>query len=194
MNSSEAAWCPATLLHNSQINNYYNQRVLDQAIEKNWTLPNAIYLDAMTYGGAMRTGSKALSTPSAQPACHIFKYTKCLSKDDAEKGGVCDAGYVLDTDDRAGFPATYEHFDAYDSYGEKHSFCLLPNENHWKCCKLSSNPTKEEDAAFAYAGTLILYNIMRSCSSGRDSASKATCEQFTAQWREKRALSPSSVG
>ena len=187
---NEPVWCPATLIESSQIINYYNQIVLADAIKGNWTLPNAIYLDALDVGGVIRTGAKALSTPPSTPVCHVFKYTSCKSEEDAKKPGACDPGYVLDTETREGFPANKEHFNAYDSFGEKHGFCFLPKQDHWKCCRVSEDSSRNDEAAFAYVDTLILYNVVRSCSSGRTSASKAVCQDLENRYAARAAAHP----
>merc|ERR1711871_144364 len=56
-------WCPPALLDISNLENYYKQLTLAQCLEKmpkGWSFPNAIYLNALDYGGKIRTGSEVL--------------------------------------------------------------------------------------------------------------------------------------
>jgi hypothetical protein len=49
-------WCPENLMSISLLAAYYNQLPFDQAIENEWELPNAIYLDVLDNEGTIRTG------------------------------------------------------------------------------------------------------------------------------------------
>jgi len=51
-------WCPNNLLDISQLQNYYNQLLLEFSLQKNYLFPNAIYLDALDIDGTIRTGMK----------------------------------------------------------------------------------------------------------------------------------------
>ncbi len=56
-------WCPPTLLDISQLENYYKQISLDEAVSKSaegWRLPNAIYLNGLDWYGTIRTGTRVL--------------------------------------------------------------------------------------------------------------------------------------
>lgn len=60
-------WCPETLLDIAQLSSYYVQTILEYAhsgmdfkIQK-MAFPNAIYLDALDWGGTIRTGSQLLN-------------------------------------------------------------------------------------------------------------------------------------
>lgn len=56
-------WCPSYLQASSQLFNYYTQVSLETATQYNFTMPNAIYLDAVDYGGLIRTGTELFPTP-----------------------------------------------------------------------------------------------------------------------------------
>ena len=49
-------FCPMYDQAAAQLANYYNQLVLDAAVEQNLGLPNAFYIDAVAEGGLIRTG------------------------------------------------------------------------------------------------------------------------------------------
>ena len=58
-------WCPRTLLDESQTASYYKQLSLEIAHRQGWDFPGAIYLDAVTADGAIRTGPTLLPQPPA---------------------------------------------------------------------------------------------------------------------------------
>eukprot|EP01094_Clydonella_sp_ATCC50884_P030245 TRINITY_DN9800_c0_g1_i1.p1 TRINITY_DN9800_c0_g1~~TRINITY_DN9800_c0_g1_i1.p1 ORF type:complete len:506 (+),score=156.98 TRINITY_DN9800_c0_g1_i1:84-1520(+) len=75
------SWCPLHLQDISQLTNFYNQRVLDFAINASLHLPNAIYLDALDQGGVIRTGTALTGYPSAFDSSHeqsAFAYVDTL--------------------------------------------------------------------------------------------------------------------
>jgi len=58
-------WCPMTLQDEGQLTNYYNQIVLDKVISDpsaHLELPNAIYIDAVSSNGCIRTGTQVFSS------------------------------------------------------------------------------------------------------------------------------------
>ncbi len=58
-------WCPETLLDIAQLSSYYVQSLLEYAYDgiesKQLAFPNAVYLDALDWGGTIRTGSQLLN-------------------------------------------------------------------------------------------------------------------------------------
>ena len=60
-----SGWCPRTLLEESQTASYYKQISLEAAHRQGWDFPGAIYLDAVTSDGAIRTGPTLLPQPPA---------------------------------------------------------------------------------------------------------------------------------
>lgn len=50
-------WCPLSLLEMSQTAEYYNQRVLHEAVTRGFAFPNAIYTDAIDHNGTIRVGT-----------------------------------------------------------------------------------------------------------------------------------------
>ena len=75
-------WCPLTLMDCSLLANYYNQQVLEQAYnDPAFTLPNAIYIDAVDVEGGIRTGTEL-----------IHPLTK-VKEDDSTTGGHGAARY-----------------------------------------------------------------------------------------------------
>ena len=49
-------WCPPTLVDIAQLENYYSQRTLQEALDQNWGFPNAIYINGLDWDGSIRTG------------------------------------------------------------------------------------------------------------------------------------------
>lgn len=55
-------WCPLTLMDCSLLANYWNQRTLEAAYQDpDSDFPNAIYIDAIDIGGAIRTGTQLIN-------------------------------------------------------------------------------------------------------------------------------------
>ena len=59
-------WCPLTLMEYGLFNNYYNQRMIEQAWIEGATnaavdFPNAIYIDVVDHGGAIRVGTQRIN-------------------------------------------------------------------------------------------------------------------------------------
>jgi hypothetical protein len=54
-------WCPPTLLDVAQMENYYKQISLEEALlTPGWEFPNAIYINAIDWEGTIRTGTEVL--------------------------------------------------------------------------------------------------------------------------------------
>ena len=54
-------WCPETLLDIANLENYYKQISLEEALwTPGWGFPNAIYLNALDWDGTIRTGNQNL--------------------------------------------------------------------------------------------------------------------------------------
>lgn len=60
-------WCPETLLDLSNLENYYRQIYIENAIQQvklnptgTWGFPNAIYINAVDVDGTIRTGTQVL--------------------------------------------------------------------------------------------------------------------------------------
>jgi len=51
-------WCPVHLLDISQLQNYYNQIIFENAVQNQYMFPNAIYLDALDIDGTIRVGTQ----------------------------------------------------------------------------------------------------------------------------------------
>lgn len=67
------SWCPPSLLDVAQMENYYKQISLEEALlTPTWELPNAIYLNALDWEGTIRTGSQNLwgSQPEGSDSQH----------------------------------------------------------------------------------------------------------------------------
>merc|ERR1739845_133763 len=97
---------------------------INAALEQDWGLPNAIYIDAVDMGGTLRVGPRRLAYGAKDdpPTCVVFKYSSCQTDQP-----TCDAGYIAD--------GTKVHFDAYDSDGTSHGLCGLAWQNHFRCCR-----------------------------------------------------------
>lgn len=125
-------WCPQTLLDIGQLENYYKQITLEEALmNPGWGFPNAIYINAVAWEGTIRTGTKTL----------------------------------------------------------------------WGAVR--SEDMAHQDAAYAYADTMILHNVQKGCnalstaaaSQGGAGAVKAkakaaSCPQLIADVQERRAKFP----
>eukprot|EP00298_Acanthocystis_sp_HF-20_P018123 c21905_g1_i1.p1 GENE.c21905_g1_i1~~c21905_g1_i1.p1 ORF type:complete len:525 (-),score=225.27 c21905_g1_i1:36-1610(-) len=163
-------WCPEALLDVSQLGNYYNQLPLHNAFVNKWSFPNAIYLDAFWYDGTIKTGTRKSNASPTDPICDIFVWTDCGSSQPS-----CPDGYTAS--------GQTEHWNAYDSFGKKSEFCVLPEENHYKCCR---NPVDGHDnAQFSYAYILIASNVRNNCVSPTD-----PCQDLLAQIENKVSLYP----
>merc|ERR1711862_465223 len=67
--------CPMSLQETGQINNYYNQVVLEGVFQEGQTndavdFPNAIYIDGVDIDGQIRTGTDRLNPASASLAAN----------------------------------------------------------------------------------------------------------------------------
>lgn len=54
----ETSWCPDTLHDLAQLENYYTQRTMEEALIEGHGFPNAIYINGVDYDGTIRTGTK----------------------------------------------------------------------------------------------------------------------------------------
>jgi hypothetical protein len=76
MNQSD--WCPPTLQDISQMTNYYNQLVFEAAVAHNWTMPSAIYLDAVDVAGTIRTGTGLFQSSPNDPSNAEYAYVDTM--------------------------------------------------------------------------------------------------------------------
>jgi hypothetical protein len=54
-------WCPPTILDIANLENYYKQKSLEEALNvPGYAYPNAIYINGVTFGGTLRTGTEVL--------------------------------------------------------------------------------------------------------------------------------------
>jgi hypothetical protein len=173
-NFTVSPWCPATLLDVAQLSNYYNQVVINAALENGWGLPNAIYIDAVDVGGTLRTGPRRLNRGPSQdgPTCDVFKYTSCQTHQPA-----CDTGYIAD--------GTKVHSNTYDSDGSKHGLCGLAWQNHYRCCRKEA--LEQDTARFAYVDALALYGVTVGCSRN---TSIPECDNLRSLLQQRRAKFP----
>lgn len=173
-------WCPGTLLDVAQLSNYYNQVVINAALENGWGLPNAIYIDAVDVGGTLRTGPRRLKSGAKgagghsqdDPTCVVFKYTSCQTHQPA-----CDAGFIAD--------GTKVHSNTYDSDGNAHGVCGFPWQDHYRCCR--KEPLEQDTARFAYVDALVLYGVTVGCSRN---TSISECEDLRSLLQQRRAKFP----
>lgn len=161
------------MLDIGQLSNYYNQVIIDAALQHGWGLPNAIYIDAVDVGGTLRVGPRLLSaSPRDPPTCVVFKYTSC-----SDHQPTCDDGYAAD--------GTKVHFDAYDSDGTEHTVCGWAWENHYRCCR--QEPAAQDTARYAYVDSLVLHSIQVGC--GRN-ASIPECNALRQALKTRRSRFP----
>jgi hypothetical protein len=74
-------WCPASLLDVGQLTAYYKQQSLLNAWNNQSDLPHAIYIDAVTSDGLIRTGTRRLNDDSDGPICDTFVWSECEDRD-----------------------------------------------------------------------------------------------------------------
>jgi len=170
-------WCPETLLDVGQLTAYYKQLTIDAAFVAGYEFPNAIYIDAVAPGGLIRTGTQKLSAGDDSIVCNIYSWTSCQSHQPK-----CDANWTADGEKA--------HWDCYDYDGNKHGFCGLAWQNHYKCCRDADRSHAID--GYAYVDTLIAYNVRRICSNS-SGKSPSNCKSMTAVLEKRRAQFPLTV-
>lgn len=166
-------WCPSHINDYGQLANYYSQIALDAVMTQNLGLPNAIYIAAVDVGGLIRTGTRRLTSGSAtSPVCHVMQYTHCASSQPA-----CPAGWSPS--------GAKEHLYTYDTDGFEHTPCALPWQAHYQCCR-DPSPASRGNIGYAYADTLIAYNVRRACGGSMAGA----CGTLTSLLAARRAAHP----
>lgn len=167
-------WCPETLLDVGQLTAYYKQLTIEGAYNANYTFPNAIYIDAVGPEGTIRTGTKLLSAGEDDIVCNIFKWSSCQTSQPR-----CDDGWTSNGES--------VHWNCYDGQGNKHGFCGLAWQDHYKCCRNAD--ADHANDGYAYADTLIAYNVRRACDAGA-AAKPEDCSSLIEMIEERRARHP----
>lgn len=145
-----ATYCPDNLESDAAIGNYYIQEPMMLSLAstcKQCDLPNAMYVDAVDYGGTIRTGLRRVSDPARSPVCDQFDWTTCTSNPS------CESGFTANGDKT--------NLGVSSSNGSIHSPCIDPLKHHFKCCR--EQPESQNSARFGYVATFILANLQRTC-------------------------------
>lgn len=169
-------WCPETLLDVGQLTAYYRQQTLEAAFQAGHTFPNAIYIDAVGDDGVIRTGLKRLNAGD-QPVCNIYRWSSCSTSQPK-----CDDGWLANGDK--------VHWNCYDYKGDKHGFCGLAWQDHYKCCRQAD--AEHATDAYGYVDTLVAYNVRSACASGHG-LSQDDCESTMKMLEERRARNPVKI-
>jgi hypothetical protein len=170
-------WCPERLLDVSQLTNYYKQNTLDAAYAAGFEFPNAIYIDAVTPGGLIRTGTQPLSVTNKSQICDIYRWTSCTTHTPSCSEGWSPSGEKA-------------HLSCYDSDGNKHGACALAWQDHFKCCR--DRDGEHADSAFAYVDTLLAVNVRRACVNAKPTV-RQQCSSLAKMLAARRAQFPRTL-
>ena len=102
---------------------------------------------------------------------------------------LCDCGDDVDCDAGYSTNGEHAHWNVYASDGEEHTFCGWAWQDHYKCCRDAD--ADHGNTGYAYADTLIAYNIRKGCEGG--DTGDATCDGLLAAAEARRAKNPKAV-
>jgi hypothetical protein len=167
--------CFRELLSMSQFYNYHSQYAIQYAWVQNFSLPNALYVDAVTPDGLILTGTRNHRDNIDNLDCTQEVWGACGSfqcpKDETPRPNEHAHLFVHQP------PLGTARGTTYDTSGKENGICWDPFHSKIKCCRdvnyeiaLASNKTRRAlpTAGFSYVDLFARYNVGVACRGRED--------------------------